>query len=274
MRLPRPAAVLAATLVLLAPPAAVLADAPPAAAAARARYFTGRAFDSCSAPSLDAMRRWYRHSPYRAAGIYIGGVNRACAQPRLTAGWVRAVDRMGWRLLPVYVGLQPPCRTSPHHRLARIDPRRARAQGRAQAADAVRRARALGLRAGSPLYLDVESYRRNDARCTRAVVDYAVGWTTGLRAARYRSGFYGSAASGIADLAAARRAGRGPLPGTVWFAHWNGRRGTGRTWCLPHHAWRHHRIHQYSGNVRESHGGAALTIDRNSVDAPVAVVRR
>ncbi|WP_157875905.1 DUF1906 domain-containing protein [Streptacidiphilus griseoplanus] len=274
MHLPRPAALMAAVLVLLAPPGVLTAAQPAQAAPLPVRHFAGHGFDACAAPSLTTMRRWHRHSRYRAVGIYFGGVNRSCAQPHLTAHWVRAVDRMGWRLLPVYAGLQAPCRRSAH-RLHRIDPRRAGRQGAAQAADAARRARALGLAKGSPLYLDMENYRRGNARCSRAVVDFSVGWTRGLNRRGYRSGFYSSAGSGIADLAAARRRGRRDLPGTLWYAHWNGRPGTGRAKGLSSRAWHgHRRIHQYRGNVRESHGGSALTVDRSTVDAPVALVAR
>jgi hypothetical protein len=34
----------------------------------------------------------------------------------------------------------------------------------------------------------------------------------------------------------------------------------------------HRRVHQYRGNVQDRHGGVSLSIDRNAVDAPVAVV--
>lgn len=274
MSLSRPAALLAAALVLLVP-LAVLAPAESALAATLpVRTFTGRAFDTCTAPPLSTMRRWHRHSSYRAIGIYFGGVNRSCSQRHLTAHWVRTVDHMGWRLLPLYAGLQAPCRKG-GHRLRRIDPRRALSQGRSQAADALRRAHALGLGKGSPLYLDIENYSRGSARCSRAVIDFAVGWTLGVNKGGYRSGFYSSAGSGIADLNAARRRGRRHLPGTVWYAHWNGHPGTRKAMGLSHHAWHgHRRIHQYRGNVREKHGGAALTVDCSSVDAPVAVVRR
>lgn len=48
----------------------------------------GRGFDACAAPGPAAMSAWMSRSPYRAVGIYIGGADRACAQPNLTAGWV------------------------------------------------------------------------------------------------------------------------------------------------------------------------------------------
>ncbi|AKH83373.1 hypothetical protein AA958_15450 [Streptomyces sp. CNQ-509] len=38
-------------------------------------------------------------------------------------------------------------------------------------------------------------------------------------------------------------------------------------------AWRpHRRIHQYAGMVEERHGGKRIVIDRNVVDAPVAIM--
>jgi len=50
--------------------------------------YTGQGFDPCAAPGSAAMSAWRSASPYGAVGIYIGGSNRACAQPNLTAGWV------------------------------------------------------------------------------------------------------------------------------------------------------------------------------------------
>src|SRR6266446_10974381 len=43
---------------------------------ARATVFTGYGFDACTAPSPNALQAW-SVSPYRALGIYLGGVNRA-----------------------------------------------------------------------------------------------------------------------------------------------------------------------------------------------------
>src|SRR3990170_1421122 len=70
--------------------------------------YSGLAFDTCTAPPLSTMRAW-RSSPYRAIGVYVGGMNRGCSQPELTPAWVSATTRMGWRLLPTYVGRQPRC---------------------------------------------------------------------------------------------------------------------------------------------------------------------
>jgi hypothetical protein len=50
----------------------------------RASTFTGLGFDTCMAPARSQMAAW-SHSPYRAIGIYLGGINMACAQPNLTS---------------------------------------------------------------------------------------------------------------------------------------------------------------------------------------------
>src|SRR5512138_1304293 len=60
------------------------ADAAPVTPAPGA--FSGSGFDACTAPSETTMKSWL-NSPYRAIGIYIGGVNRGCAQANLTTSW-------------------------------------------------------------------------------------------------------------------------------------------------------------------------------------------
>jgi len=75
---------------------------------ASATGYDGLAFDACAAPPLAAMRAW-RSSPYQAIGVYVGGQNRTCAQPALTRRWVTAVSVLGWRLIPIFKGRQPPC---------------------------------------------------------------------------------------------------------------------------------------------------------------------
>src|SRR5258705_8428094 len=69
--------------------------------------FIGLGFDACAAPSPRAMKSWGA-SPYRAIGVYIGGINRACSQPNLTAPWVGEQIAGGWHLIPTYVGRQAP----------------------------------------------------------------------------------------------------------------------------------------------------------------------
>ncbi|MGC8919980.1 DUF1906 domain-containing protein [Streptomyces sp. PG2] len=230
--------------------------------------FRGWAMDTCGAPSTGTLTRW-RTSRYRALGIYFGGRGRACPQPRLTPGWVRAVDRMGWRLLPVYAGSQAPCVGGGVKPRVSIGKHPAR-QGAREGRDAVRRAHALGLLTGSALYLDVESYDRRNTSCARRVLSFVRAWDREVGTSGYLPGFYSSADTGVRHVEGARRAGVDNLPAVMWFARW---RGTPRLYgepALRRSAWQGRRIHQYAGNVRERHGGRSLLIDRNLVDAPVA----
>lgn len=232
--------------------------------------FRGWGMDTCRAPSTGTLKRW-RTSRYRALGIYFGGRGRACAQPRLTPGWVRTVDRMGWRLLPVYAGSQAPCATSGVKRHVAIG-RHPKRQGTREGRDAARRAHALGLLPGSALYLDMESYDHRRTSCARRVLSFVRAWDREVGRSGYLPGFYSSADTGVRHFESARRAGVSDLPAVMWFARW---RGTPRLYGEPtlrRSAWRGRRIHQYAGNVRERHGGRSLLIDRDLIDAPVARV--
>ncbi|WP_406201621.1 DUF1906 domain-containing protein [Kitasatospora sp. NBC_01560] len=291
MRYLRPTALAAASLVLLlavdGPDVSAEATAPVAAAVPRIRatvlpdragppalrtrdLYSGAAFDACTAPPLDTLRAWRDASPYGALGVYTSGSQRGCAQPRLTADWVRQARAMGWQFLPVHVGLQAPC-SELKGKPARIDPARAAQQGRDEAAEAVRGLMAVGFGKGSPVFLDIESYPLHDPGCGQAVVEFTLGWTQALHAAGFRSGFYSSLDSGVADLAAAALAGSSPMPDTLWYARWDDHADTTGGGALTPELWTdHQRVHQYRGNVVETYGGATLTVDRNEVDAPLA----
>ncbi|CAM5630372.1 hypothetical protein SSPIM334S_02988 [Streptomyces spiroverticillatus] len=271
------AVVLVALLTALTLPApGAAADSREGEAAARPYsgrpvHFNGWAFDTCEAPSLATMKAWRASSPYRAVGIYFGGRGRGCPrQTNLNKQWVKSVDRMGWFLLPVYVGSQSPCVTVTHKRRYAIgrDPWR---QGAAEARDAVVRARWHGMIPGSTLYLDIESYDVGNRACAARTLDFVRAWNRELRRHRYIPGYYSSADSGIAHLERARRAKIGDLPTVVWFARWGKKPSVSGEPSLHPRAWMpHRRIHQYAGNVKESHGGHRLNIDRNRIDALVA----
>ncbi|WUK17206.1 DUF1906 domain-containing protein [Kitasatospora sp. NBC_00374] len=232
--------------------------------------FTGLAFDTCTAPPLATMTAWRGTSPYGAAAVYIGGRNRGCAQPQLTASWVAAVGAGGWRLIPLYVGAQPPCQTgsSPE----KITAATADSLGAADGADAVAKASALGMKPGSTLYLDVEAYNAADAACGDAVLAYTQSFDRAVKARSYRPGFYGFAGSSAAGIAKAAGQGAPDLPDALWYAKYDGAADT--TGGFPYAAdlfTGHRRAHQYQVNQKETYGGAALTVDRNAWDAPVAV---
>ena len=121
-------AVLAGCLALIPPP-------PPG-------VYIGLGFDTCAAPNTGQMGAWLS-SPYHMIGIYIGGANRACGQANLNSGWVNTVANEGWRLAPLYVGLQAPCNGGFADMSG--DPFAASGLGVSRADDAANHARILGL---------------------------------------------------------------------------------------------------------------------------------
>jgi hypothetical protein len=223
--------------------------------------FTGLGFDACAAPSKRAMNAW-RTSPYRAVGVYIGGLNRACSQPNLTATWVGEQVGTGWHLIPTYVGLQAP--TSACGSCAKLSAAKATKQGAEAAADAVADAQAIGIGPGSPLYFDMEAYTRT-TNATQATLTFLAAWTNRLHELGYRSGVYSSSASGIADLA--REYGSGYAePDQIWFANWNNRRNALDAYLSAEMWPSHQRIHQYRGGHNETYGLVTINIDDDYVD--------
>lgn len=231
------------------------------------KTYTGRAFDTCAAPSLSAMKAWHTGF-YGAAAVYIGGKNRGCGQPNLTASWVKSVSTLGWKLIPLYVGAQPSCQTgsSPE----KITTATAASLGAADGADAVAKASALGMKTGSPVYLDMESYDITNKACNDAVLTYVRAFDKVLRAKTYRSGYYGFTSSSAKAVATATD--RTDLPGNLWYALWDKKNTTTTDW--PWDATRftgHSRAHQYMVNSKETIGGVTITVDRDAWDAPVAI---
>jgi glycoside hydrolase-like protein len=232
-----------------------------AGASAGGGVFTGLGFDACTAPSSRSMAAW-GSSPYRAIGVYIGGLNRGCSQPNLTASWVSAQTAAGWHLIPTYVGLQAP--TSSCSSCAKLSASQATAQGVAGASDAVAQASAVGIGPGSPIYFDMESYSRTSS-ATAATLAFLEAWTEKLHSLGYVSGVYSSSASGIADLG--DQAGSGySVPDDLWIASWNGQQDTVDPY-VPASAWsQHQRIHQYQGGHNETYGGVTINVDNDYVD--------
>ncbi|MEV0840341.1 glycoside hydrolase domain-containing protein [Actinocatenispora sera] len=233
--------------------------------------FTGQGFDACSAPSSTAMQAWAA-SPYRAVGVYVGGINRACSQPNLTAGWVAEQQAAGWHLVPIYMGLQAPCTTSNKKYL--IDPATAAAQGRAAGDDAVAAATALGLPRGSTLYDDMEAYRTGDSACRTAVLNFVSGFDTRVHDRGYLAGLYGSMASTVADQVAAYSSTSLVRPDHLDFARWDGV-ATVSDSAIPSSYWSpHRRIKQYRGGHDETWGGVTINIDNDYLDvAPIPATK-
>ncbi|MFK0170387.1 glycoside hydrolase domain-containing protein [Streptomyces sp. NPDC090306] len=232
------------------------------------KTYTGRAFDTCTAPSLAAMKAWGT-TFYGAAAVYVGGKNRGCNQPNLTASWVKSVSAAGWKLIPLYVGAQPPCQTSANHE--RFTASTAASVGAANAKDAVAKAAALGMKPGSPVYLDMEAYDITNKACNDAVLTYVRSFSKTLRAKTYRGGYYGFSSSSAKAIATATN--RTDLPGNLWYALWDKKNTTTTDWPWDKKLYTDHsRAHQYMVNSKETRGGYTITVDRDAWDAPVAIV--
>jgi peptidoglycan hydrolase-like protein with peptidoglycan-binding domain len=264
---------LAATLVGVLPTAPAYAANP-----VTPGNFTGYGFDQCEAPSQSAMRAWRRHSPFRAAGIYISGASRACQrQANLNATWVRNQLADGWRLLPITLGPQASCSPRYPRYGKNIDPTikpdpantyyAARAQGRLEARRAVARARELGIVKGSTLFYDLEAFDiKKSTNCTWSALYFMHMWTITLHSYGYASGYYSSAASGIRMLDDNRVRTDNKkitLPDQIWIADWNGKANTSSSYIRSDGWQPYSRLKQYRGGHKETHGGVTINIDSN-----------
>jgi hypothetical protein len=221
----------------------------------------GRGFDTCAAPSAATMKDW-RASPYRAIGVYIGGVNRACAQSNLTSAWLTKIQSEGWHYFPFYVGLQASCVAALQD--STIKPASAATQGTAAADDAVTQASDLGIPASTPIIYDMEAYRGG---CGSEVTAFLSAWDSELHARGYVAGVYESF-SNIGDLISA--AGQMIEPDVIHYADWDGHATTNSSY-MPSGMWiSHQRIHQYRGGHGETYGGATINIDNDQLDVTLS----
>ncbi|WP_309227177.1 glycoside hydrolase domain-containing protein [Micromonospora thermarum] len=226
--------------------------------------YTGRGFDTCTAPSQSTMDAWRNASPYRAIGIYISGSSRSCTQANLTASWVTNQTNNGWHLIPIELDRQAPCGTRTPK--MSYDPTTARSEGAARATSAVSAAQALGIPAGSVVYNDIEHYPSSES-CKAAVLSYLSGWTERLHALGYLSGMYSSGSSGVRDLCSAYHDSRYTRVDHLFFAWWNGVADTDAgDYCPDAYYADRQRIHQYTGDSYETWGGVRLYIDRDYLD--------
>ncbi|HEX6527191.1 MAG TPA: glycoside hydrolase domain-containing protein [Streptosporangiaceae bacterium] len=224
-------------------------------------------FDTCTAPSLQAMGAW--RARFSATAIYIGGQEMACDYGNLSAAWVRQVKALGWSLLPTYVGPQAPC----NNFSVKVDLKRAAAQGRQNAQWAVQDAATFGLGKGSPIYYDMEAYDNSKPRCATAVLTFLDAWTRQLNAEGYVSGVYSSAGSGVIDLVNNTKVAGHRLaePQAIWFALWDNASDLNGTPYLPRAMWPDlHRSKQFAGSHWLTIRHITLNIDSDLVDGAVA----
>ena len=230
---------------------------PHASPRATGTLYNGLGFDACSAPSATQMAAWGA-SPYRAIGVYVGGINMACSQPNLNPAWVAQQWAAGWHLIPTYVGLQAPSNSCG---CAAISPTQAAAEGTAAAQDAVAHAQAVGIGAGNPIYDDMESYSRNSTN-TPAVLAFLAAWTTQLHTEGYVSGVYGGGLSGMVDLSS-QYGTTYAEPDDIWIADWNNQQTTSDPSVPPADWASGQRLHQYRGGHNETYNGVTIDIDND-----------
>jgi Domain of unknown function (DUF1906) len=216
----------------------------------RITNYHGLGFDACTAPSPAYMSAWRRRSPYRAVGVYIGGSDRACAQPNLTASWLRSEAAAGWRFFPLYVGAQAEFG----------ELKSPAAQGAAAATDAVAQARLLGFRRRTPLYYDMEAYA---PRQSAAALTFLSAWTLTVHHLGFDSGVYSSSLSGIEDLAQQYFTGVYAVPDVIYDALWNNSPDTVDPVFAPGEWTGHRRLHQFNGNVEQTFGGDKIDVDQD-----------
>jgi uncharacterized protein YraI len=269
------AAVVVATAVFVALGLAMPAMAEPATtvnypAWASATRYTGLAFDTCTAPALVAMQAWSA-SPYRGVGVYVGGVNRTCAQPELTTAWVGAVSGLGWRLIPIYKGRQARCGGKPTDQ--KITPSAAASQGKFAADDAAASVRALGMIKGSAIYYDMEHYTTTDTACRTSVLQFLSAWTKELHRLGYVSSVYANLNLGARDLANVYSSRLYARPDALWIARYDGNPALTGWAGIADSMWAtHQRAKQYRADFSATYGGVTITIDADNWDAPVATV--
>jgi hypothetical protein len=222
-------------------------------AAAMTYYYVGLGFDACTAPSTAQMTAWSA-SPYTAVGFYLGGADRGCAQPELTASWVSTEVAANWRLLPLYVG--PQAVPNPPGPSELASPA---AQGTASANDAVTQAQALGLGQGSLLYYDMEgaTYTAADSA---AVEVFLNAWTTQLHALGYYSAVYGQEDGSLAVLNADW--GKMAEPNVIDVDNPNGLQNDDPG-ADPANHWTGYRVHQLVANSTQTYGGVSIQVDED-----------
>jgi hypothetical protein len=233
---------------------------------------TWKGFDTCGAKTQTQMQTWWSDSPYFVTVAYIGGANRSCSQPNLTAAWITAVHGQGWSLLPTWVGPQAPdsCNDRIYASYISTNVTTARTQGIQEATAAYNAARALGMDVSKvPLIYNLEGYN-GGTTCRNAVKSFMDGWddylfkepgeTFGVDA---KPGVYGSGcASYIDDFFSITN-----RPVFIWFAWWNGNQSTSNvpTSCMNGTHWSGQLRHkQYSlAQHNEIYGGVTITMDND-----------
>ena len=241
--------------------------------------FSGKGFDTCVAPSSAQMDDWYSHSPYRGVGVYIGGASyhpdqdcKSSANPNpptdggYSADWVAHQAATGWGMWAIYAGQQGPTLTA-----AGANPT---ALGATDAADAVKKATALGFGAGTTIFVDMEPYHEDAT--AQAVVAYLKSFGNSLNGTGFKLGLYGTSGNPASGHSAIGDAAADPgLQAQISAVDISGStsdqpnfNATTNDPYVPSTDWaKHQRIHQYFLDVTRQYGSSpAIQVDEDEVD--------
>lgn len=238
------------------------AHASPSPAAVGAVVALGGGFDACTAPSTSMLNAWWNPGPYWWVGIYIGGDERACSQPNLTASWVAQNSATGWGFEPLWVGPQMSSSngcSSTYYTYAIPTGRSAAYNlGKSEAGGAVSAAASLGFAPGGVLYYDLEAFTTTDPTCLQGAEAFIDGWDVQLKNDGWHGGMYGSSCgSSLTSFASIPRP-----PVEINGADWDGNPNTNVMSCVPSSQWANgHRLKQYLGGHNETWGGYTDNID-------------
>jgi photosystem II stability/assembly factor-like uncharacterized protein len=236
-------------------------------------------FDKGFVPLTAQMNTWWKFSPYFESGLYIPGAVNKKKDINLNSTWVSTVIGYGWGLIPIWVGPQAPCVYQTG--LALISATNPYAQGQAEAGKAIAAAKNLSSSLGPVIYYNMENYNTSDSGCRAIVTGFLNGWVNAMQSNGYKAGVYGNAAPAALDFSQLN-----PLPDDVWITKtalapnapivsiWGLKPLCdyfSKTACTVPLWYNSQRIHQYLINHAETWGGLALKVDRDVVDADVAV---
>jgi len=218
----------------------------------------GGGFDQCAVGSVSAMQAWFSHSPYHFSNAYIGGANRACSQALLNSSWVKSIVAQGWRLFPLWVGLQAPGSSCGGCSAFSTNTATASSQGVAEADAAAAAAAALGL-TNTVIYYDLEQYDFSNSTFNAAVKAFVSAWVNRLHE-------YGNVAAIYSNPGPFENAIllEPALPDDIFVADENFQPTN-----FVVSGFTNHRLHQYNLNITQTFGGVTFNIDQDFLNGDV-----
>ncbi len=162
---------------------------------------TGQGFDSYDVPPVSLLKAWsdFNSDVSEGVGFYLGGANHS--KPTVSKAWVHNANCWQYAMLPLWVGPQSPGTNCKNCSQFTADLDGARQAGTAESGKAVVAMQALGLPTGI-VYYDLENYSTLFTGADNAFVE---GWVTGMHAAGFDAGVYGSPYMRLTGLFKMRR---------------------------------------------------------------------